>query len=152
MRPDILTIPGEVRASEDGPMLRGVILTEGRAASGGRAELFAPGSVVWPSDGIGILTEHRATGEVRAVPTRDQATGEIRVEARATDAIRRAVDVAGRRYMSVEFHAQEERTTAGGVREVLRAMVDAAALVCSPEYDVTSAEIRRSRGPRLWWL
>ncbi len=109
-------------------MLRGVILTEGRAASGGRAELFAPGSVVWPSDGIGILTEHRATGE-------------IRVEARATDAIRRAVDVAGRRYMSVEFHAQEERTTAGGVREVLRAMVDAAALVCSPEYDVTSAEI-----------
>ena len=139
MRPDILTIPVEVRASEDGPMLRGVILTEGRAASGGRAELFAPGSVVWPSDGIGILTEHRATGE-------------IRVEARATDAIRRAVDVAGRRYMSVEFHAQEERTTAGGVREVLRAMVDAAALVCSPEYDVTSAEIRRSRGPRLWWL
>ena len=77
-------------------MLRGVILTEGRAASGGRAELFAPGSVVWPSDRIGILTEHRATGEVRAVPTRDQATVEIRVEARATDAIRRAVDVAGR--------------------------------------------------------
>ena len=43
---------------------------------------------------------------------------------------------AGKRFMSVEFQAVEERTTAGGVRELLRAVVDAAALVvASPEYD-----------------
>ena len=48
--------------------------------------------------------------------------------------------------MSVEFHALEERTTAGGVREVLRAFVPDAALVAQPEYDTTVAEIRRRIG------
>ena len=41
----------EVREAERAgyePTLRGVMLTEGRAASGGRAEVFAPGSVSWP--------------------------------------------------------------------------------------------------------
>ena len=48
--------------------------------------------------------------------------------------------------MSVEFHALEERTTAGGVREVLRALVPSAALVADPEYDTTEAEVRRRIG------
>ena len=52
-------IPVELREASDGPKLRGTILQEGRAAKGGRAELFAPGSVVWASDGIALLAEHR---------------------------------------------------------------------------------------------
>lgn len=130
----------ELRESDDGPHLHGIMLTEGRAASGGRRELFAPGSVEWPSDGVAVLTRHRGAPEIRAIPTRE-SDGRITIRARATDAIRTAVE-SGRRYMSVEFLALAERTTAGGVREILRAIVPAAALVEAPEYDTTGAEVR----------
>ena len=146
---DVLTGAVEVRASDAGPMLHGVVLTEGRASSGGRRELFAPLSTIWPPEGIAILAVHRSAPEVRAVPTREP-NGEIRIAVRATDTIRRAVDIDGRRFMSVEFHALEERTTSGGVREVLRAVLTAAALVPNPEYDTTRAEVRRSRRTRVW--
>lgn len=143
------TFEVEVRESGRGrKRLRGTMLTEGRAASGGRAEVFAPGSVSWPGDGIAILTRHYGEPEVRAQPVRDR-DGRIVVQADATPAIREAVG-AGRRYMSVEFHALEERTTAGGVREILRAFVTAAALTDSPEYDTTAAEVRGRRRRRLW--
>ena len=82
-------------------MLHGIIVQEGRAASGGRAELFAPGSLVWPSDGVGILPEHHGTVETRAIPTREP-NGEIRIAAPATPALFAAVQ-SGRRSMSVEF-------------------------------------------------
>ena len=87
------------------------------------------------------------------MPVRE-SDGRISVRARATDAIREAVE-AGRKWMSVEFHAIQERTTAGGVREVLQAFVPAAALVADPEYDVTAAEVREAH-PEHWrripWL
>ena len=70
--------------------MHGVILQEGRAAAGGRAELFAPGAVVWPSDGVAILPEHHGTVETRAVPTRE-ANGESRIAATATPALFAAV-------------------------------------------------------------
>ena len=137
---------GPVELRDAGRTLYGTLITEGRAASGGRAEVFTPGSVEWPSVGVGILTAHRAAPEVRATPER-QSDGRITIAARATDAIRQAV-ASGKRFMSVEFHALAERTTAGGVREVLRALVPDVALVESPEYDSTGAEIRR-RGRRI---
>ena len=52
--------------------------------------------------------------------------------------------------MSVEFRALEERTTKAGVREILSAYVAAAALVASPEYDSTTAEVRERKRRRLW--
>ena len=130
------------------PSLRGTMLQEGRAASGGRAELFAPGSVSWPSEGVGILTQHRGTVETRGQVVR-QRDGKLTLTARATDAIKQAV-ASGRRWMSVEFVSVEERTTQAGVREILRALVPAAALVSSPEYDTTTAEIRGKRRMRVW--
>ena len=144
------TFEVEIREGRPGyePSLRGTMLTEGRAASGGRAEVFAPGSVEWPSEGVAILTEHRGTVEVRGQVVR-QRDGKLTLTARATDAIKQAV-ASGRKWMSVEFRALEERTTAGGVREVLRAFVDAAALVSRPEYDSTSAEVRSKRRMRVW--
>ena len=51
-------VPVELREASDGPMLRGIVLQEGRAAQGGRAEVFAPFSVVWPA--LGIKTPGRA--------------------------------------------------------------------------------------------
>ena len=133
-------------------MLHGVIIQEGRAAAGGRAELFAPGAVVWPSDGIAIRREHRGAVLARAVPVRE-ANGEIRMAARATDAIRRAVDVDGRRYLSVEFRAEDEHRTAAGIREIRRALVDAAAPTDHPEYEQAAAEVR-DRAAEDWalWL
>ena len=53
------------------PSLRGVMLQEGRAASGGRKELFAPGSVSWPHDGVAILTEHHGKAETRGTVVRE---------------------------------------------------------------------------------
>ena len=136
---DTFTAAVEVRSSADGPMLHGVILTEGRAARGGRAELFAPGAVVWPSDGIAIRLEHRGAEAARAVPTREGT--EVRISTPATPDIFRAVR-DGRRWMSVEFTSLRETRTAGGVREIESALVDGAALVETPEYQQTRAEVR----------
>ena len=143
----------EIRAADDGEHLHAVLIQRARRFRG-RKELFVPGSVQWPAEGVGILTAHRAAPEVRAVPTRE-ADGRISIVARATDAIREAVQ-AGRTWMSVEFHALEERTVASGVREVLQAFVPRAALVRDPEYDVTGAELReaerRAHWRRIPWL
>ena len=139
-------VPVEVREADDGPKLRGTILQEGRAAQGGRKELFAPGSVVWASDGIALLGEHRGAELARAIPTRD-VDGSLRIETHATPAIIDAYKT--RRYFSVEFHALREVRTAGGVREIQRALVDAAALVPNPEYPNVKAEVRAKRR-RVW--
>ena len=145
-----LEVRPAVEVREKKGELRGVILQEGRAASGGRAEVFAPGAVTWPAEGIAIRAQHRGDFETRTLPTRDKR-GRIRIRAKATDGIREAIR-AGKRYMSVEFRALDERVTKGGVREILRALVEAAALVDDPEYDSTSAEVRNndSAGPP-WW-
>ena len=132
------------------PTLRGTMLQEGRAASGGRAEVFTPGSVEWPSEGVVVRTVHRGKAETRGQVVRER-DGRLTLTARATDAIREAVR-AGKRYMSIEFQAVEERTTAGGVRELLRAFVNGAALVADPEYDTTTAEVRKRSTQRRLWL
>lgn len=138
----------EVRDSESGPELRATMLTEGRAASGGRAEVFAPGSVQWPSEGVEIAPSHALPTEVRAQPVR-QRDGRLTLRTRATDALRAAVE-SGSRFCSVEFFAIEERTTAAGVREILSAIVTRAALTPRPEYDTTAAELRENQGRRVW--
>ena len=137
-----------IEIREEGGELHGTILQEGRAASGGRAEVFAPGSVSWPADGVAILTEHLGASETRAFPHRD-SLGRIKIRARATDAIKSAIET-GKRFMSIEFRSLEERKTASGVREILRAFVESAALVRSPEFDSTSAELRGKRRRRVW--
>ena len=140
-------VPVEVREADDGPKLRGTILQEGRAAQGGRAEVFAPLSVVWPSDGIALLGEHRGAALAHAVPTRD-ADGSLRIETPATPAILEAY--ATRKFFSVEFHAISEVRTKAGVREITRALVDAAAMVKSPEYSQATAEIRARNRRKVW--
>ena len=140
----------EVELREDAGELRGVVITEGRAATGGRRELFILGSLKWDATGIGIRTGHGEPVEVRAHPTRGQ-TGEISIRTQATDAIRRAVE-AGKRWLSIEFVATREKKTAGGVREVLEAFLRDAALTDRPEYGdgLTFAEVREERRPRVW--
>ena len=137
----------EFECREQGGELVATILQEGRASSGGLAEVFAPGSVRWPADGVEILCEHRGKAETTAFPHRD-ALGRIEIRAKATDAIRQAI-AAGKNKMSVEFKALDQRRTPAGIREILSAYVDRAALVSAAEYDTTRAEIRsRAAGKR----
>ena len=147
MKPEIRHAAVELRG-DDAPKLHGVIIAEGRAAAGGRAEVFAPGSVVWPKGGIGISTQHLTPPVARGVPERDAASGEIRIAVDATPEIRAAV-AAGKRHMSVEFYPLAEKRTRAGVREIRRALVDQAALVSEAEYEQATAEIRAKR-PRRW--
>lgn len=142
----------EIRQTEGKePALHGVILQEGRAAKE-RRELFTLGSITWPAQGIAVLPAHHAPEESRAHPVR-AANGEIRISARATPALREAVE-KGSRFMSLEFHMLEQRNTAGGVREITRALMTAAALTPTPEYTQSSAEIRnlQDKEKYLRWL
>ena len=139
-------VPVELREADEGPLLRGTVLQEGRAAQGGRAESFAPLSVVWPSSGIALLGEHRGAALAHAVPVRE-ADGSLRIETPATPAILDAYKT--RKFFSVEFHAISEVRTKAGVREITRALVDAAAMVSSPEYSQATAEVRSTQR-RVW--
>ena len=145
----------EVR-SEAGrePMLYATILSEGRAASR-LTEVFTPGSIRWPSTGIDITIEHGGPLETRAHPIRQQ-DGQIKVMAPATAKIQQAY-AEGKRWMSIEFMSLEERTTSGGIREILRAFVPTAAMTSRPHYDSTHAEVRAEEQEdllrRAWlWL
>lgn len=148
MNHDQIRVDVELREAEGGPRLHGTILQEGRAARGGRAELFAPGAVTWPEAGIAIRTEHRGRTEATALPVR-QPDGRIAIAVKATPAIVAAVK-AGRDAMSVEFFPLREHRTAGGVREITRALVDGAALTDDPEYVQAAAEVRQRRRPAVW--
>ena len=137
----------EVREEGDTPQLFGTILSEGRSASGGRKELFIPGSCCWPPNGIHVRLTHLGESETRAVPVRDDL-GRIEIRTKATPAIVAAVK-AGSKFMSVEFIAIEQRIVSG-VREVMQAFLSGATLTARPEYDTTSAEVRTKRRRRCW--
>ena len=144
---DTVCVPVECRASTDGPRLRATVIQEGRASRGIRAEIFAPGALAWPADGIAIRTVHLGAEETRAVPER-LPDGRIVIDAPATPAIFKAVQ-KGARYASIEFHPVAE-TRANGIRELTSALLVGAALVDDPEYVQTSAEVRSK--PRRFWL
>lgn len=142
-----LNVECRVAASATGPTLHVVALTEGRAARGGLAELFVRGACIWPEAGIGVVLEHRGAAVTTAVPTRTDA-GEIRIAAPATPEVFAAV-AGGRNRASVEFKALAEVRTAGGVREIMSALIEAVCLTDNPEYAQTSAEVRTKR--RFRW-
>ena len=142
-----LCCPVELRETGGGPTLTGTILQEGRASSGGRLESFCPLSVCWPADGVAVLDAHGGAALARAVPTRD-VDGSIRIETPATPEILEAF--ATRRFFSVEFRAISEVLTKAGHREITRALVDAAAMVSSPEYQQAIAELRDRDRRRVW--
>ena len=140
----------ELRDVDGSPSIRGVVIAEGFPSSGGRSECFVPGSIHWADDGIALKTSHDSkTVEVRAVPTREGA--EIRIEAKANDAIRRAYE-SGSRNLSIEFRSEQE-SLRGTVRTITRALVEAVALCVHGEYVEAIAEVRRKK-PRglVFWL
>ena len=143
---ETLNCPVEVRESASGPMLHGVLIQEGRAASV-RAEVFAPLSLVWASDGVAVRAEHRGVEVTRAIPTRE-ANGEIRIATPASAAIVAAFN-EGRKFLSIEFHSVQETRSAAGVREIQQAFLPGVALVADPEYKQARAEVRK-RQRKVW--
>ena len=142
-----LHCPVEVRESATGPMLHGVLIQEGRVASV-RAEVFAPGALVWESTGIAIRAKHLGVEDSRAIPAREP-NGEIRIAAPASPAIVAAFEV-GRKFLSIEFHALKETRSKAGVREITQAFLPGAALVEDPEYKQALAEVRARRRMKVW--
>ena len=141
-----LCSPVELRESESGPVIHGVLIQEGRVASV-RPEVFAPGSLVWSASGIALRAEHLGAEDSRAIPTRE-TNGEIRIAAPASPALVAAFN-EGRKFLSIEFHALQETRSAAGVREIQQAFMPGAALVESPEYVQARAEVR-SKQRRVW--
>ena len=137
----------EVRESATGPMLHGVLIQEGRAAST-RAEVFAPLSLVWASNSIALRAKHLGVEDSRAIPTRE-TNGEIRIAAPASAALVAAFN-EGRKFLSIEFQAVQETRNAAGVREIQSAFLPGAALVYDPEYHQATAEVRARRRRQVW--
>ena len=145
----VINVPLEIRESDDGAHLNGIIVQEGRAGTA-RKELFTPGSLVWPAEGIPIRDTH-LKGEVgRAVPTRHPG-GEIRIRLKATPEIRSAYE-SGKKFLSAEMFVMHESRAAGNIREIESAMLAGAAMVSSPEYKQATAEIRTKPKRLSKWL
>lgn len=135
--------------------LTGTLLTyEVRARD--RAELFARGALSWPEHGIVINEQHnRQASIVRAVPFLDGDALKIDVALPDTQRGRdAAINTRGPnplyRGLSVEFFAESEGRR-GSMREIRRAVLAAAALVDSPSYADSKAEVRERSGP-YWQL
>ena len=142
-------VPLELRESDEGEHLVGVVLQEGRAGTV-RREIFSPGSLVWPAEGIPVRETHLQGEVARAVPTRHSG-GEVRIKVRATPEIRAAYQ-AGKKFLSAEFHALLESRAAGGIREIESALLAGVAMVVDPEYRQATAEIRTKPRRLSKWL
>jgi len=142
----------EIREADDSPgRIVGTILETGRVASD-RREVFAPGAVTFPSNGIKLLAEHRGRQVMRVVPEVDGS--KIRIDAPLPDnASGREVAAESRsgrrRGLSVEFVSTREANVSG-VREITGALVDAAAVVKAGAYSQARVEVRKRKG-RRWW-
>ena len=141
-------VPIEIRESDEGEHLVGVVVQEGRAGTA-RKELFTPQSLTWPAEGIPVRTEHLQGEAGRAVPTRHPG-GEIRIRLKATPEIRSAYQ-AGKKFLSAEFFALRESRSAG-IREIESALLSGAAMVKDPEYRQATAEIRTKPRRLSKWL
>ena len=139
----------EIREVAGRKRLEGTLIQEGRVGRV-RAEVFAPNSIRWPGEGVGILVEHRSHPEVLAMPVR-LPDGRIQVSTRATEKMIQAVE-GGKNGMSIEFHALQESRNGSNpsVREIQSALVVNAALVANPEYGQGRAELRQQKRRRVW--
>ena len=129
----------------------GTLIEQGRVA-GDRPEVFAPGALRWPSNGVRLLSEHRGRQVLRFQPVIDGA--QIRIDERLPDTpIGREVAAeirSGRKSgLSIEFYATEERQVQG-VREIRGALIDAAAVVGEPAYEQAAVEVRQREEEPVW--
>ena len=160
----------ELRDGADGSpgILSGVLMRYGEPGEKGR-EVFAPGSLRWPSNGIRIDHAHGSAALagramqppiMRVIPVVSADGAEVRIEAPLPDTTA-ARDLAALMRsdppvytgLSVEFHAEREHRDGTGRRVIDVARLDGAGLVDNPSYPGTRVEIRSGALPgrrRLW--
>ena len=133
--------------------LTGTLMTYGVKATD-RPEQFASGALHWPDDGIILNEQHnRQAPIIRFTP--EVRGKDVMVDIALPDTQRgrdAALMVRNKtlRGLSVEFHAEDEVFN-GGVREIRRARLSAAALVDDGSYG-TSVEVREKNAHRRrWW-
>ena len=147
----------EIRADEtmaSPGRLFGTLLTYGEKA-GDRNEVFEPGSLEWPADGIVIRRQHnRGAPILRVVP--EVRDGAVVIDAALLDTTAgrdaaREVRSGLLTGLSVEFRAKRQRYT-NSVRHVVAAALTGAGLVDSPSYRGSRVEVRGRTGRRRLWL
>ena len=134
--------------------LYGRLLTYGERA-GDRPEVFAPGSLRWPDDGVILRRQHaRAAPIMRIVPRVEGGAVIVDAPLPDTQAGRdAAVEVRGGTLagLSVEFRALREGRR-GAIREIQAAMLTGAGLVDEAAYGSATVELRGRGGRRRLWL
>ena len=154
----------ELRADDASPgRLVGILMRYGDVGEKGR-EVFAPGALAWPSNGIRIDEQHASSPArgstqppiMRAVPVVEG--DEVRIDCALPDT-QRGRDLATLMRMdppvytglSVEFRATKEHR-AGGRRVIDSALLAGAGLTDNPSYRGTPVEVREEqpRRRRLW--
>ena len=140
--------------------LTGTLMKYGSAGVRGR-EVFAPGSLKWPDNGIRIDLDHAsspARGSVQApimrvLPEVSEDGAEVRIDAPLPDtqaardlAVLMRAEPPVYSGLSVEFHSLREHNAAGQ-RIVDDARLDGAALTDAPAYPDTSVEVRTDDAP-----
>ena len=117
-----------------------------------RPEVFREGSLTWPDEGVILNVQHNRQALItRFTPTVEGRALKLDVPLPDTTMGRDAATmvrngtVTG---LSVEFEPIEEGRR-GGLRELRRAMLKAAALVDSSSYR-TTVEVRHGRRRRVW--
>ena len=138
--------------------LVGTVLTYGQRAKD-RPELFEPGALTWPADGVVLNRQHaRGAPIMRVIPevrgeaiVIDQALPDTTAGRDAAAEVRQGLMTG----LSVSFQAARQEHRAG-VRRILAAAMTAIGLVDSPSYDAP-VEVRHSAGgaaprPETLWL
>ena len=148
----------EVRADETrrGPgRLTGTLITEGEQA-GDRREVFSPGALTWPAEGILLRRQHvRDMPIARIVPQRDGnkiVVDEILPDTQAGRDCAAEVRAGLFKGLSVEFISRRE-SFRGGLRRISSAVLDGAGLVDSPSYSGSLVSVRSKgtgRRARTW--
>ena len=148
---DRFEIPIEVRAADfDTPgTIHGTILEVGRIASD-RAEVFAPGAPIFPSEGVTLYRGHHGEPIMNFHPV--ESGNEIKIEAPLPDTalgrqVASEVRSGARAALSVEFTSLSEARVSG-VRELRSALIKGAALVPLGSYAQARAEVRERAGRR----
>ena len=154
MQPESVIVPVELReATADTPArLTGVLLPIGRVAVD-RQEVFTPGSVTFPANGVRLLLEHRGREVLRFTPVEDVAAAEWTLDVALPDTpegreAAALVKSGTRPALSVEMYVLADQRVSR-VREIRSALVEATALCREGCYPQARAELR-SRAVKVW--
>ena len=134
--------------------LEGVLMPYGQRAAD-RPEMFEPGALHWPADGVLLRAMHKRQEPIaRFIPEASETEVRVSIQLPDTTAGRdaatnvRAGVLAG---LSVEFRAERERRDKG-LRVIERAELVGAGLVDSGAYAAATVEARGKAGRRRLWL